>query len=84
MKAFLKTTAILSGLIGGVALGYLINLALTGIAEFSLAMLVVLLILFVGGTALIALFIALWAKANGDLDRPKQIAETEAEQTTEE
>ena len=78
MKGLLKTAAILICLAGGVGLGFLINLALTGIADFSLALLTVVAILFVGGFALAAIFILLWAKANGDLDKkPMEISEPE-------
>ena len=78
MKGLLKAAAILIGLAGGIGLGFLINLALTGIADFSLALLAVVAILFVGGFALAAVFILLWAKANGDLDnKPVEITETE-------
>ena len=80
MKGLLKTAAILMGLAGGVGVGFLINLALTGIADFSLALLVVVAILFVGGFALAAVFILLWAKANGDLDN-KPVDTQEIEQT---
>jgi len=80
MKGLLKTAAILIGLAGGVGLGFLINLALTGIADFSLALLAVVAILFVGGFILVAVFILLWAKANGDLVR-KSVDATETEQT---
>lgn len=78
MKGLLKAAAILIGLAGGIGLGFLINLALTSIADFSLALLAVVAILFVGGIALVAVFILLWAKANGDMDnKPVEIAETE-------
>ena len=80
MKGLLKTAAILIGLAGGVGLGFLINLALTGIADFSLALLTVVAILFIGGFALAAIFILLWAKANGDLDNKP----TETTEATEE
>ena len=80
MKGLLKTAAILIGLAGGVGLGFLINLALTGIADFSLALLTVVAILFVGGFALAAIFILLWAKANGDLDK-KTIDMQDAEES---
>lgn len=78
MKGLLKAAAIIIGLAGGIGLGFLINLALTSIADFSLALLAVVAILFVGGIALVAVFILLWAKANGDMDnKPVEIAETE-------
>ena len=78
MKGLLKAAAILIGLAGGIGLGFLINLALTSITDFSLALLAVVAILFVGGIALVAVFILLWAKANGDMDnKTVEIAETE-------
>jgi len=80
MKGLLKAAAILIGLAGGIGLGFLINLALTSIADFSLALLAVVAILFVGGIALVAVFILLWAKANGDMDK-KLIEITETEQS---
>ena len=80
MKGLLKAAAILIGLAGGIGLGFLINLALASIADFSLALLAVVAILFVGGIALVAVFILLWAKANGDMDK-KLVEITETEQS---
>ncbi len=68
MRGFLKAAAIVQGILLGAGLGFLINLALTEIEDFSLALLVVIAALFIGGFIIVALFIFLWAKANGDWD----------------
>ena len=78
MKGLLKTAAILMGLAGGVGVGFLINLALTGISDFSLALLVVVAILFVGGIALVAVVGRGMAGAKGTAGRLfKAIAEND-------
>ncbi len=78
MKGLSKTLAIVIGLGGAVGLGYLINLALTGIADFSLALIVVVAILFVGGFLLLAACVFLWAKSNGDWDyKPDDTTKTD-------
>ena len=86
MRGFLKAAAIVQGILLGAGLGFLINLALTEIEDFSLALLVVIAALFIGGFIIVALFIFLWAKANGDWDYkgevvlPQEEPEQEREQ----